>query len=106
MIVRVNDQVLQVACCFCGGNHYDRHGNGKPPYDAMKGVEGLCRHIDNQHSKVPFPRDSGKRDSEWVVRNCVEKILLQNEEDAVYARQYDFEVKATGDAKPELLQSR
>ncbi|KAK4499704.1 hypothetical protein PRZ48_010222 [Zasmidium cellare] len=74
MVVVVGDQVVELACCFCGGNHF-KHKKGWKP---IVGVHGMQKHIQLSH-KDDEHEDTDRRGFDWVVKNCVRKILLKSE---------------------------
>ncbi|KAF2164297.1 hypothetical protein M409DRAFT_25176 [Zasmidium cellare ATCC 36951] len=74
MIVVVGDHVVELSCCFCGGNH-SRHCGG---WKAMVGVHGVQKHIQLSH-KDDESEDKDKRAFDWVTRNCVRRILLKSD---------------------------
>lgn len=91
-IVRLGDHVVELACCFCRGNQF-RNGGWK----FLKGVWGVQRHINQSHKDdVSEKEQEGKRDLEWVARNCVNKILLKSDIEQVKKGEYHAEfVKVT-----------
>lgn len=86
MILMVGDQVVELACCFCGGNHF----KSGPSWKALVGVHGLAKHIQLSHKDEAIEA-VGRGAFDWVMRNCIRKILLRSEIAEVLAGTYFVE---------------
>lgn len=71
--------VVELACYFCMGNHFrDIRGVLQP----IQGVRGMHLHIDVGHREEEA-HDDTPRDYEWVVKNCVDRRLSEEDLEAV-----------------------
>lgn len=84
MIVCIGDQVVELACHFCGGNYFK---SSRWVVRAIQGVFGFCMHVSRSHEN-DVALDTGKRDFDWVARNCVKRILTKNDMEDVKAGRY------------------
>lgn len=101
MIVCIKDQVVELECWLCKGNHYIRgtgrmRSSGKP-----QPIKGISR-ITNSH-KERVEGETQKRDYAWIARWCVLKTLSNEEVEAVRAGTY--EVHRTL-CRPHMVDSR
>lgn len=98
MIVRLEDQVVELACCICGGNHYKTKASRV--WHPLKGIRGVQTHITRSHADEVYTADQGNRDLKWMARNCVRKILDKRDLEAVQAGQYQVEATLARSADP------